>query len=984
MLEGALLRSALVTTSTAHRRRYPLHVYIATLFTALVMATGILIAGVDYANARRLALGAVADLFERSARETLAELRAGHESIRTLVALLAQQQNIAKPIQHGRLESLPLIRRGLDSAPLLSTLYVAFTSGDLFSIRRLDHAAARRAEKAPDAAIYLVRLAHLNNTQASELLYDASMRLIAKRTGRGQLPPSPPWVSIALAQPGTVRTDAFTLASQEIGFAIAEATPERNAVVGADLTLKNLSATLSRQRASPSAILALVDGNGRVLAASHGAWPSAGEMPAQLPTLRDLDLPVLAQAFARGTADQGTHTLHHEGRNWESRVVASEFGDGAPLFVVMAAPHDELLAGVQLLRRHALLSLLAVLLAAVPVTWWIARRISFSLRALAADARSIRHFSFDSHDVESLVLEVDDLGQAMSAMRSTIRQFHDISARLAAERHFQPLLDHLIDQTVAIARADAGAVYLVNDADRTVTPAAWKNVPLARLVHPPSALPCDAAPVSHPLREACRLGSATAGRLAPFGLPAGLEWVGACFPGQEAAFLAVPLCNREGKANGVLFLVKSAVAADFSSEQAAFVNALSGPLAIAIDNQRLMQAQKNLLDAVIRVMAGAIDAKSPYTGAHCQRVPEIALMLARAACAAQEGPFRDFRLNEDEWETLSIAAWLHDCGKLTTPEYVVDKATKLETLNNRIHEIRTRFEVIKRDVEIAYWRAVAAGGDAVALQVRRNAELAALDADFAFVAACNVGSENLSATAHIRLAQIASRTWTRTLDDRLGISQTEKRRKDMTPAPVLPVVESLIADRDDHCIPHDADMQRPSDMNVRMPRHRLNLGELHSLTVSSGTLTEEERFLINNHIIQTIVMLRGLPFPDYLRGVPDIAGNHHEHLDGSGYPRGITAEAMSPLARIVAIADIFEALTASDRPYKPGKPLSAAVALLADHVRRGHLDADLFALFLRSEVHVRFAQRFLDPRQIDQVDIDATIASVKQAGPGAG
>jgi HD-GYP domain-containing protein (c-di-GMP phosphodiesterase class II) len=172
----------------------------------------------------------------------------------------------------------------------------------------------------------------------------------------------------------------------------------------------------------------------------------------------------------------------------------------------------------------------------------------------------------------------------------------------------------------------------------------------------------------------------------------------------------MPLSNRENKTIGVLFLVKSAVEADFSTEQAAFVNALSGTLAVAIDNQRLIRAQKNLLDAVIRVMAGAIDAKSPYTGGHCQRVPELALMLAKAACESDSGPFRDFNLNEDEWETLTIAAWLHDCGKLTTPEFVVDKATKLETLTDRIHEIRTRFEVLKRDAELSYWQGSGRGG----------------------------------------------------------------------------------------------------------------------------------------------------------------------------------------------------------------------------------------------------------------------------------
>lgn len=621
--------------------------------------------------------------------------------------------------------------------------------------------------------------------------------------------------------------------------------------------------------------------------------------------------------------------------------------------------------------------MLAVLLVAVPLTWWIARRISFNLRTLAVDARHIRHFKFDGRDVQSFVLEVDDLAQAMAGMRSTIRQFLDIASQLSAERHFQSLLDGLITQTVAAVHADAGVIYLMNDDGGELLPSAWQNVDLNRLLSEPPAVAVAGGEFEHPLRDACREKTMRIGHISAAGMPAGLGWLAARFPGQTVSFLAVPLSNREGKTIGVLFLAKSAVDAHFSSEQAAFVNALSGTLAVAIDNQRLMRAQKALLDAVIRVMAGAIDAKSPYTGGHCQRVPELALMLAEAACQSDSGPFRDFKLSEDEWETLSIAAWLHDCGKLTTPEYVVDKATKLETLTDRIHEIRTRFEVLKRDAELAYWRGVAEGGDRVALAAAMQAELTALDDDFAFVAACNIGGETLADEARARLRQIAARTWRRTLDDRLGISQIEKRRKERLPAPVLPVVDPLIADREDHRIVHQSAGPLPADIKVVAPEYRLDLGELHCLSVRRGTLTDEERFLINNHIVQTIIMLRGLPFPDYLKDVPDIAGNHHEHLDGSGYPRGLDAAAMTPQARMMAIADIFEALTASDRPYKLGKPLSEAVALLAGYVRMGHLDRDLFELFLRAGVHLRFAERFLDAQQIDAVDVEAALKQAR-------
>lgn len=964
------------------RRRYPLHVYIASLFTVLVLLTGALIVGVDYANARRLTLAAVNDIFQRSARETQAELRAGQAPIRALVGLLASQFEPLSGDPREQLSKLPAIAQALDAAPLLSALYVGFADGSLFAVQRLGHSAARRAAGAPAGSAYLVRVATPAASASRLLFYDEQLQLLGERPAGTLDPRQQAWFRNALAAPGMTRSPAEALASREIGFAVAEATADRAAVVGGDLTLKDLSASLSAQRASPSAQLALVDGVGQVLAASHGAWPTADDGPLALPTLPSLDLPILARAFAQRGAHQGVQTLEDNGRRWEALTVAYTIAGGEPLYLVMAAPHDELLADVRLLAGQALLSILAVLLLAVPATWWIARRISQTLRIMATDARAIRRFHFEGSEIESFVLEVDDLAQAMSGMRATIRQFLDIASRLSAERHFRPLLDGLISQTANAAQAEAGAVYLVDESGVELRPAAWQNVDLDHLVDPPPPIALSTDDDEHPLLAALGQGRLVAGRVASY-QPAGFGWLASRFPGQRVGYLAVPLRTREGRTTGVLFLVRSAGRSEFTPEQASFVDALSGTLAVAIDNQRLMRAQKRLLDAVIRVVAGAIDAKSPYTGGHCQRVPELVLMLAESACQADSGPFRDFDLDEDGWETLSIGAWLHDCGKLTTPEYVIDKATKLETLYDRIHEIRMRFEVLKRDAEIAYWRGLAEGGVASALAAARDAELAELDADFACVARCNIGGERLAEADRERLQRIAGRTWRRTLDDRLGISQSEAERKARTPAAQLPVDEALIADRDDHRIRHQVETPLPADIHMRPPPLRLDLGELHCLSVGRGTLTDEERFLINNHIVQSIIMLRGLPFPEYLKDVPEVAGNHHEHLDGSGYPRRLSAERMTPLARMMAIADIFEALTAADRPYKRSKPLSEAVGLLADRVRAGHLDPDLFALFLQTGVHRRFAERFLDPAQIDAVDVEAMLERA-QAVPGRG
>jgi hypothetical protein len=269
-----------------------------------------------------------------------------------------------------------------------------------------------------------------------------------------------------------------------------------------------------------------------------------------------------------------------------------------------------------------------------------------------------------------------------------------------------------------------------------------------------------------------------------------------------------------------------------------------------------------------------------------------------------------------------------------------------------------RFEVLKRDAEIAYWRQVAAGGDPEALRADWQAQWRTLDDEFAFIARCNQGSEFMSPEQIARVQQIAERTWLRTLDDRLGLSHEELARKAGMPAQPLPVVEPLLADKPEHRLarrPQDRiESDNPWGFQMKAPEWLYDRGELHNLCISRGTLTEEERYKINEHIVQTIMMLSRLPFPKSLRRVPEIAGGHHEKMDGAGYPKRLRREQMSLPARMMAIADIFEALTAIDRPYKSGKTLSEALRIMARMCEDQHIDPELFELFLRSAGQSRY------------------------------
>ena len=447
---------------------------------------------------------------------------------------------------------------------------------------------------------------------------------------------------------------------------------------------------------------------------------------------------------------------------------------------------------------------------------------------------------------------------------------------------------------------------------------------------------------------------------------------------RSTSFLTIPLKNYQEEVIGVLQLLNSIDDASgnvvaFSKEIEPLIEALASQAAVALENQNLIESQKVLLDSFIELMASAVDAKSAYTGGHCQRVPELTEMLTSAACESQLPQFKEFDLNEEEWYELHIGAWLHDCGKVTTPEYVVDKATKLETITDRIHEVRMRFELIKKEAIIEYQQKVIdREGDKDTLKQALDARLAQLDDDFSFVAECNLGGEFMADDRIDRLKEIAELTWTRTLDDRLGVSQEELKRRSKTPEVELPAVEKLLADRPDHIIEHDvvvhsAEPDNPYGFKVDVPEHKYNLGEVYNLSIARGTLTNEERFKINDHIVQTIVMLENLPFPKNLERVPEIAGGHHEKMDGTGYPKQLMGGTMSVPARIMAIADVFEALTAADRPYKPAKKLSESVRIMSFMVKDQHLDGELFKLFLESGVYMDYADKFLDPEQIDEV-----------------
>jgi HD-GYP domain-containing protein (c-di-GMP phosphodiesterase class II) len=507
-----------------------------------------------------------------------------------------------------------------------------------------------------------------------------------------------------------------------------------------------------------------------------------------------------------------------------------------------------------------------------------------------------------------------------------------IGVALSAERNRDRLIETILLESKKLCNADGGTLYLRTD-DDCLRFAIMRTDSLGIALGGTTGKPIDFTPIpmfdEHGTANQNNVASCAAHLKQSINSPDAYDATGFDFSGTQRfdaksgyrskSFLTIPLVNNEHRVIGVLQLLNAqdpttGELVEFQADDQRIVESLASQAAIALDNQLLLEGQRNLLESFIQMIASAIDSKSPYTGEHCERVPILTLMLAEAACEITSGPFQDFSMSEEEWYELKIAAWLHDCGKVTTPVHVMDKATKLETIWDRIAMVRTRFEVLMRDARIRMLEAQAAGENNA--QERYEKELADLTRQLAFLERANVGGEFLSDEAKAEIRNIGAQTYLEGGDER-------------------PLLTSE---------------------------------ELDNLCISRGTLTNEERLIINGHMVQTIQMLEALPFPRNLTRVPEYAGGHHEKMDGGGYPKGIYAGDMSLPARMMAIADVFEALTAQDRPYKKGKKLSEAIRIMGFMKKDNHLDPELLDLFISSGIYKVYAEKFLPKRLIDQVD----------------
>lgn len=531
-----------------------------------------------------------------------------------------------------------------------------------------------------------------------------------------------------------------------------------------------------------------------------------------------------------------------------------------------------------------------------------------------------------------------------------LEQLNEVGAALSKERDIERLLERILIAAKDITHADGGTLYRLTDDHEHLRFEIMRTDSLGIALGGTTGNPIKLPDL--PLHD--ENGKANNAMVAAYAAihdrtvniadaytEAGFDFSGTRKFDQKTgytskSFLTVPMKNHENEIIGVLQLINAISPATgevvpFSPADQRLAESLASQAAIALTNRQLISQLETLFESFIGLINLAIDEKSPYTAGHCQRVPSLTLMLADAVNQTPKGPLSDFVMSEKDRYELKIAGMLHDCGKVTTPVHVVDKATKLQTIFDRIHMVDTRFEVLKRDAEIAALKkqlALRQATDAPAEEATQKEcqeALRALDADRDFLRKINIGGEAMKDEDQERVRRIG----------------TENRWCNADGV----MTEFLSGD------------------------------EMENLSIRAGTLTQKEREIINYHIVATIKMLEQLPWPKHLRNVPEYAGGHHERMDGKGYPKGLTREQMSLQARIMGIADIFEALTARDRPYKPPMKISQAVNILSNFAKTGHVDPDLFRVFMTEGVYLKYAHQYLDPGQVDEVDAAAVLSA---------
>ena len=881
------------------------------------------------------------------------------------------------------------------------SVYIGLEDGSFFQvINAKDRPLVKKAHDAPDDTELIVRTVYAQGKYRIQTFSFVNSGGEITRGGtsddfnyehreRG-------WYIEALEYDEPVLSSPYVFNSlKQPGITVSSRIPGGSGVVGVDLTISHLSLFVADQKISENGGIALFTDDRKEIASS--------EEIKRFFKIADEINPESEKIFTEPVEIVDNNVLF-QSEIWDIAI-------NRKLVFMSAAPIDDFMRGAVAMQNKIIIFALTILIITVPVVIFLSKRLALALIELTADAELVGKMKFDGElKVTTPIYEFNKLASGFTVMKATIAErtarLHetlkklemlvDMGIAMSAEFDIKKLSEMILSGAKQLSHAEGGSLYLLDESERFLEFTIVLNDRLGFSQGGTSGNPITMHPVQLYNEDGSEnhfnVVTNTFFSKKTENIPDAYHNDKYDFSGtrefdkfnnyKSVSFLTVPLKLRgSNKVLGALQLINSkdlltGEIIPFHEDIHGFVEALASAASVAIQNWNLLERQKKLFDDLVKFIASAIDAKSPYTARHCARVPVIAKMLSLAAEKSDEKPFESYNLDVFQKREFETAAWLHDCGKVTTPEYVIDKATKLETIYNRIHEIRTRFEVLLRDAVINRHEAVLGGADPEKEDAVLREREKQLYEDFAFIAECNIGTEYMSDESLEKLDRIASTEWLRFFDNRLGLSWSEAQRHEKLEYDSradLPALEHLISDRRELIIEREnfgQDCYDLYDFKFRVPEHLYNRGELYNLSVRKGTLTEEERFKIDEHVAQTIIMLEKLPFSEDLKNVPKYAGSHHETVDGTGYPRKVTLSELSIPERILAVADIFEALTSVDRPYKKDKTLSEIISIMYKMTQTGHIDPEIFNLLLKSGVYLEYGRKYLKPEQLDEVDVE--------------
>ena len=930
------------------------------VFVGVFLVFGGFISVYQYQKTAQILYSKSADLQNTRAQKVIDNFQLVYKPIATNLNFLEtfnleNKKNLAQILLH--LKQFVYVLNSLDN---IFSLQFAYLNGDYFIIRKLskiNNSLFLKEASPPNKSVYLVDYLKQDQKELTRIFLDKNLNILdIKKSNSSYDPRKRDWYVEALKSDKTIVTKPYSFYfTKDVGLTIARFS-NKKIVLSADINLKEIYSNLSNTQFENITKSLLFLDDKTVLASSGLNKKQENLANTNLNNISDNLIKSLKNKLFMNKKQGFIHEF--DGIKWFVRVQEISFNKNIKLNYAIFSPLKTILSDAFLAKKQILFFTFFLIIFSFPIIIYASFLITKRLKILEKDALDIKNFKFKNLEFNTKIKELEQLKTSMNLLKNQLSLFLEMLKKLETS-DFKNLIHILTFNIAKISGAKLVSFHLFD-------------------LKKPNDLILEALSKKQTLKyqKVTKLNSYEKNELKTnkSSLFSINKQIATSFyqeilkitKTKELIVYQLPIyLNNKDLLGFISIFYQKNSKLNFAVFD--FIKTLLPFIKVALKNTNLINSQQKMFDSFVKAMAYSIDAKSPYTAEHCQRVPKLSEQIAKSISKSKDKKFKTFKLDKKNQQIMHIASWLHDCGKIITPTHIMDKSTKLETIYDRLHEIRTRFEVVKRDLEIQELKDFIKEKK---LSYSKSEEfirkMTALDDDYYFLAKMNIGQEQTSNQMLEKVNQISNIKWQRTLDDKYGIDLSidfiDRTKK-------IAIEENVIADKNEHLISlKNQEFYKKNNkwnFNVTAPKYSQNLGEIYNLCIKSGTLTKEERHIINEHVVLSIVILESLLYPKELNNVAKIAGSHHEKLNGQGYPRGLDRNHLSIGSRIIAIADVFEALSASDRPYKRAKKLSQIFNIMQKMADDEHLDQDILKVFIEQKIYLKFAKQYLKPWQID-------------------